>query len=70
MNLDTVSMTASSLDKIDLVHKLRRLANAIEKDEPFEMQLQGEKIQVAPALISQWQHAEDNQHHLDIRLTW
>jgi amphi-Trp domain-containing protein len=63
------------IDKIypraDFIAKLRRLADALEKDEPFEIQISGERIHV-PALaeISIEHEREEGREEVEFQLRW
>ena len=62
--------TSAVANNIELVNKLRRLANALEKAEPFALQLDGHDVKVPEQVDCQWHHAQDQQQHIDIRLSW
>lgn len=51
--------------------KLRRLADALEADRPFRIQVAGERIRVPKgAAISVEHEREDDQEEVEFQLTW
>ena len=70
-------MTRSSRDveRIYSVHeaaaKLRRLADALENETPFRIQVAGERIRVpSRAQFSVEHERDDNQEEVEFQLTW
>jgi amphi-Trp domain-containing protein len=64
-----------NIDKIyphaDFIAKLRRLADALEKEEPFEIQISGERIHVpARAEISIEHEREEGREEVEFQLRW
>lgn len=63
------------IDKIyprpDFIAKLRRLADALEKDEAFDIQISGERIRVpASAQISIEHEREEGVEEIEFQLRW
>jgi amphi-Trp domain-containing protein len=63
------------IDKIysraDFVAKLRRLADALEEGEPFEIQIAGERIHVpVRALFSVEHEREEGAEEIEFQLRW
>lgn len=57
--------------KSEFVSKLRRLADAIENDEHFEIQIAGERIYVPKRAIYNIEHErEDGKHEVEFQLKW
>lgn len=55
----------------DVVAKLRRLADALEKERPFRIQIAGERIRVpARAVFSVEHEREEGQEEIEFQLTW
>jgi amphi-Trp domain-containing protein len=55
----------------DFVTKLRRLADALEEGEPFEIQIAGERIRVpARAIFSIEHEREDGHEEIEFQLRW
>jgi amphi-Trp domain-containing protein len=55
----------------DVVAKLRRLADALEKERPFRIQVAGERIRVpARAVFSVEHEREEGEEEIEFQLTW
>lgn len=55
----------------DAVAKLRRLADALESDRPFRIQIAGERIRVpARGQFSIAHERGDNEEEIEFQLTW
>ena len=55
----------------DAVAKLRRLADALESDKPFRIQIAGERIRVpARGQFSIAHERGDNEEEIEFQLTW
>jgi amphi-Trp domain-containing protein len=55
----------------DVVAKLRRLANALETDRPFRIQIAGERIRVpARAVFSVEHEREEGHEEIEFQLSW
>jgi amphi-Trp domain-containing protein len=55
----------------DVVAKLRRLADALEREEPFRIQIGGERIRVpARAEFSVEHEREEGHEEIEFQLTW
>lgn len=53
------------------VSKLRRLADAIENDEPFQIQIDGERVWVpSDALISVEHEREGKDEEVEFQIRW
>ncbi|MBR0666622.1 amphi-Trp domain-containing protein [Roseomonas hellenica] len=63
------------IDKIyplpDFIAKLRRLADALEADEPFEIQIAGERIYVpARAVVSIEHERDEGREEIEFQVSW
>lgn len=63
------------IDKIyplpDFIAKLRRLADALEAGEPFEIQIAGERIYVpARAVVSIEHERDEGREEIEFQITW
>lgn len=57
--------------KKDFVAKLRRLADAIEKDKKFEIQIAGERIYVPVRAVFNIEHErEGNSEEIEFQIKW
>ena len=57
--------------KADFVAKLRRLADAIERDERFEIHVAGERVYVPVRAAFSIEHEKsDEQEELEFQITW
>jgi amphi-Trp domain-containing protein len=57
--------------RADFVAKLRRLADAIEKNERFEIQVAGERIHVPARAVFNIEHERsDSEEELEFQLKW
>ena len=55
----------------DVVAKLRRLADALEREKPFRIQIGGERIRVpARAVFSVEHEREEGQEEIEFQLSW
>ena len=55
----------------DAVAKLRRLADALEKDTPFRIQIAGERIRVPRRARLSIEHERGDDHEeIEFQLTW
>jgi amphi-Trp domain-containing protein len=55
----------------DAVAKLRRLANALEDDKPFRIQIAGERIRVPRrAQLSIEHERDDDEEEIEFQLKW
>lgn len=53
------------------IEKLRRLADCLERGEPFRIQIGGERLSVpATALINIEHEREDGQQEIEFQLKW
>ena len=54
------------------VAKLRRLADALEQGEPFEIQIAGERIYVPPyaTVEFEYEQGEDGEREMEIEVKW
>ena len=51
--------------------KLRRLADAVERDEPFTIQIAGERIRVPRDAVFNVEHErEDGEEEIEFQLKW
>ena len=55
----------------EVVAKLRRLADALEAEKTFEIQIAGERIYVPPYASVEFEYARDgDEEELEIELKW
>ncbi len=55
----------------DVVAKLRRLADALEANEPFRIQISGRRVTVPPGAIVMIEHeVRGREEEVDIELKW
>jgi amphi-Trp domain-containing protein len=55
----------------EVVAKLRRLADALEKDEPFRIQIAGERIRVPERAQFSIEHElDDEEEEIEFQLKW
>jgi amphi-Trp domain-containing protein len=60
-----------SYSKSEFVAKLRRLADAIENDDRFEIQIAGERIYVPLRAIYNIEHErEDDMEEIEFQIKW
>lgn len=61
-----------SYSKHEVVAKLRRLADALEQDKTFEIQIAGERIYVPPfaTVEFEYERAEDGAEEMEIEIKW
>ena len=61
-----------SYSKTEVVAKLRRLADALEQDKTFEIQIAGERIYVPPfATVGfEYERGEDGTEEMEIEIKW
>jgi amphi-Trp domain-containing protein len=58
--------------KTAVIDKLRRLADALEQDKTFEIQIAGERIYVPPyaTIEFEYERGEDGDQEIEIELKW
>jgi amphi-Trp domain-containing protein len=57
--------------KADFVSKLRRLADAIEQDDRFEIQIDGERIHVPARAVFTIEHERDGDgEEIEFQIRW
>ena len=58
--------------KTEVVDKLRRLADALEQDKTFEIQIAGERIYVQPYATIEFEYERDAEGNegIEIELKW
>lgn len=56
----------------EVVAKLRRLADALEQDKTFEIQIAGERIYVPPfaTIEFEYERGEDGAEEMEIEIKW
>lgn len=61
-----------SYSKTEVVAKLRRLADALEQNKTFEIQIAGERIYVPPFAVVEFEYerAEDGAEEMEIEIKW
>lgn len=69
-------MTAVDVEKnystSEVIDKLRRLADALEQDKTFEIQIAGERIYVPPYALVEFEYQRDAEgnEEIEIELKW
>ncbi len=58
--------------KTAVIEKLRRLADALEQDKTFEIQIAGERIYVPPyaTIEFEYERGADGNQEIEIELKW
>ncbi len=58
--------------KSEVIDKLRRLADALEEDKTFEIQIAGERIYVPPYANIEFEYERDEEgnEEIEIELSW
>jgi amphi-Trp domain-containing protein len=58
--------------KTEVIDKLRRLADALEQDKTFEIQIAGERIYVPPyaQIEFEYERDDDGNEEIEIELKW
>lgn len=58
--------------RTEVIDKLRRLADALEQDKTFEIQIAGERIYVPPyaTIEFEYERDEDGNEEIEIELQW
>lgn len=58
--------------RTEVVDKLRRLADALEQDKTFEIQIAGERIYVPPYATIEFEYERDDEgnEEIEIELSW
>jgi amphi-Trp domain-containing protein len=56
----------------EVVEKLRRLADALEQEKTFEIQIAGERIYVPPYAVIEFEYerAETGEEEIEIEIKW
>jgi amphi-Trp domain-containing protein len=56
----------------ETIDKLRRLADALEQEKTFEIQIAGERIYVPPyaTVEFEYERGEDGNEEIEIELSW
>jgi len=56
----------------EVIGKLRRLADALEQEKTFEIQIAGERIYVPPyaRIEFEYQRGEDGEEEIEIEVKW
>lgn len=55
----------------EVVAKLRRLADALEEEKTFEIQIAGERIYIPPYATVEFEYArEGDEEEVEIELSW
>lgn len=63
--------TEKTYPKSEFIAKLRRLADAIENDEKFEIQIAGERIYVPVRANFSIEHEKSDTHEeIEFQITW
>ncbi len=58
--------------KTEVIDKLRRLADALEEDKTFEIQIAGERVYVPPYAQIEFEYERDDEgnEEIEIELKW
>ena len=57
--------------KKQFIETLRRIADSLEKDESFRIQIAGKRLTIpADAYISVEHEAEDDEHEVELQFRW
>lgn len=58
--------------RTEVIDKLRRLADALEQDKTFEIQIAGERIYVPPYATIEFEYERDDEgnEEIEIELSW
>ncbi len=58
--------------KTEVIAKLRRLADALEQDKTFEIQIAGERIYVPPfaTVEFEYERGADGEEEMEIEIKW
>ena len=61
-----------SYSNTEVVAKLRRLADALEQDKTFEIQIAGERIYVPPfaTVEFEYERGADGEEEMEIEIKW
>ena len=60
-----------SYSKKEVVAKLRRLADALEQEKTFEIQIAGERVYVPPYATVEFEYARDGEEEeVEIEVKW
>lgn len=60
-----------SYSTAEVVAKLRRLADALEQDKTFEIQIAGERISIPPSATVEFEYErEGDEEEVEIELKW
>lgn len=56
----------------EVINKLRRLADALEQDKTFEIQIAGERIYIPPyaQIEFEYERDEENNEEVEIEIKW
>ena len=65
-------MLKRNISKTEVIDKLRRLADALEQDVTFEIQIDGERIYVPPYAQIEFEYERDSKgnEEIEIELKW
>ena len=61
-----------SYSRTEVIAKLRRLADALEQDKTFEIQIAGERIYVPPfaTVEFEYERGADGEEEMEIEIKW
>jgi len=61
-----------SYSRTEVITKLRRLADALEQDKTFEIQIAGERIYVPPfaTVEFEYERGADGEEEMEIEIKW
>ncbi len=61
-----------SYSKTEVIAKLRRLADALEQDKTFEIQIAGERIYVPPfaTVEFEYERGKNGEEEMEIEIKW
>ena len=58
-------------NKTDVIAKLRRLADALEQDKTFEIQIAGHRVYMPPSATIEFEYEQEgNKEEIEIEMTW
>jgi len=60
-----------SYDKVEVVAKLRRLADALEQGKPFEIQIAGKRVYMPARATVEFEYEQLEDHEeIEIEVSW
>jgi len=69
--MGTEKEVEKSYSNTEVVAKLRRLADALEQEKPFEIQIAGQRIYVPPYATVEFEYERnEDEEEVEIELKW